>query len=123
MNTVFHKIVAGELPCYKIYEDEKFLAFLDINPKCDGHTLLIPKKYAKWVWDVEDFSEYFQTARKIAKHFQKVTGNELVTMKVIGTDVPYAHIHILPFDFQYGKNQPLNSVKAEEILRKFSLTN
>ena len=121
MSTVFHKIVAGEIPCYKIYEDENFLAFLDINPVCEGHTLLIPKSSAKWVWDVEKYSEYFETARKIIRHFQKVSGNELVTMKVIGTDVPYAHIHIMPFDPNYGSRPALTSEKAKEIVDKFSM--
>jgi histidine triad (HIT) family protein len=124
MSTIFHKIVSGEIPCYKIYEDQDFLAFLDINPMCEGHTLLIPKSPAKWVWDVEKYNEYFLAARKIVRHFQKVTDNELVRMKVIGTDVPYAHIHIMPFDTQdheFGKVRKLTEEKALEIQKKFSL--
>jgi len=124
MSTVFHKIVSGEIPCYKIYEDDDFLAFLDINPKCDGHTLLIPKTPAKWVWDVEKYTEYFEVARKIVRHYQKVTGNDLVVMKVVGVDVPYAHIHILPYDENYGRGRStLTPEKAHQIMKKFSMIN
>ncbi len=121
MSTVFHKIVSGEIPCYKIYEDEDFLAFLDINPVCDGHTLLIPKEYSKWVWDVPKYNEYFAVARKIANHFRKVTSNDFVSMKVIGIDVPYAHIHILPYDPQYKNKSHFSHDYALEIQRKFSM--
>ena len=119
--TIFHKIVRGEIPCYKIYEDDNYLAFLDIMPKCEGHTLLIPKKAAKWVWDVENYEEYLETTRKIVRHFQKVTGDELVLMKIVGTDVPYAHIHIMPADYDRKPEHKLEKNEAERILQKFSM--
>lgn len=120
-NDVFSKIVRGEIPCYKIYEDTNFLAFLDINPLCEGHTLLIPKKYARWVWDIEKYSLFFETAKKIAKHFQKVTKNDLVMLKVIGTDIPYAHLHILPYDDNSSNKRKPSEKKLKEIQNKFSL--
>lgn len=120
--TIFSKIINKEIPAHIIYEDNKFLAFLDVNPLVFGHTLLIPKKPTKWVWDVEDFEEYFSTARKIIKHYQNVTGNELVTMKVVGTDVPHAHIHIMPYDEKYsGDTHQLTDEEAEKALNLLKL--
>ena len=121
MVSIFTKIIKGEIPCYKIYEDDNYLAFLDIMPNCEGHTLLVPKKPAKWVWDVENYDEYFETARKIVRHFQKVTGDELVLMKIVGTDVPYAHIHIMPADYARKPEHRLEQAEAEKVLKKFSM--
>lgn len=119
-DTVFHKIVRGEIPCYKIYEDSDFLAFLDIYPKVEGHTLLIPKKYAKYVWDVENYCDYFEIAKKIANHFRNITKSDLVFMNVVGTDIPYAHIHILPSNtLQYSGK--LFEEDAKRILLRFSM--
>ena len=122
MDTIFHKIVRKEIPSYIIYEDDDFLAFLDIQPNAFGHTLLVPKQYAKWVWDVEKFSAYFITAKKIAKHFQEVTGNEFVKLKVVGTDVPYAHVHIIPFDEHYSSEpKKLLEEDAKRAVKKFGM--
>ncbi len=93
---VFCKIVKGELPCYKVYEDEKFLGFLDINPRVEGHTLLIPKKHYRWVYDVPEFGEYWEVAKKIALAAKKALGAEFISFVTHGLDVHHAHIHILP---------------------------
>ncbi len=95
-NCVFCKIVKGELPCYKVYEDEKFLGFLDINPRVEGHTLLIPKTHYRWTYDVPEFGEYWEAARKIARAMQKVLQPEFITFVTHGLEVPHAHIHIMP---------------------------
>ncbi|MCS7317682.1 MAG: HIT domain-containing protein [Candidatus Dojkabacteria bacterium] len=119
-DTVFHKIVRREIPCYVIYEDTNFLAFLDIFPLAEGHTLLIPKKYYRYVWDVENYCEYLETARKIVRHFQKITKNELVFMKIIGTDIPYAHIHIIPGNTQKYEAR-LTEEDARRIVEKYKM--
>lgn len=93
---IFCRIVAEEIPSYKIYEDEKYLAFLDISQITDGHTMVIPKKHCRWVWDVEDVGGYFEVIKKIAKHIQQVSGEELVMSAIWGEQVPHAHFHLVP---------------------------
>ncbi|MDD4785285.1 MAG: HIT domain-containing protein [Candidatus Shapirobacteria bacterium] len=94
---IFCKIVKGEIPCHKIYEDDKFLAFLDINPVSLGHTLLIPKIHYRWVYDLPNFSEYCQLAQKIALNIKNSTLNpEFISFLTMGNEVPHAHIHIIP---------------------------
>ncbi len=93
---IFCKIVKGEIPCYKIYEDKQFLAFLDIFPYVSGHTLVIPKKHYPLVWDVEEYEEYMLVVKKIVKKFQEVSGNRMVYQTIFGEEVAHAHIHILP---------------------------
>ncbi len=95
-NCVFCKIVLGEIPSHKIYEDESFLAFLDINPRAPGHTLVIPKNHEKWVWDIANIGEYFEIVRKIAKAQQKAFGAEMILSRVTGEEIPHAHIWIFP---------------------------
>lgn len=94
--TIFKKIIDGEIPSYKIYEDENFLVFLDIYPEAPGHTLIIPKEEVVWVWDVEQYDEYWQLARKIAKTLQKSFGTEMIVCKIFGEEVPHAHIKLFP---------------------------
>lgn len=93
---VFCKIVAGEIPSYKIYEDEKYLAFLDITQVNDGHTLLITKEHIRWVWDIPQKGEFFEIAAKIAHKMQEVTGEESVVSLTIGEMVEHVHYHLLP---------------------------
>ncbi|OGI66460.1 hypothetical protein A3H53_04605 [Candidatus Nomurabacteria bacterium RIFCSPLOWO2_02_FULL_40_10] len=93
---IFCKIIKGEIPSSKIYEDENFFAFLDINPLNHGHTLLIPKKHLEWVNDYEPFGEYWETARKLSKTIQKVLNPLVVSYVVYGLGVPHAHIHLIP---------------------------
>jgi len=94
---IFCKIISGEIPCYKVYEDKEFIGFLDINPVSEGHTILIPKKHFRWVYDVPNFSEYWQVAQKIALNIKNSTLNpEYISFLTMGNEVPHAHIHIIP---------------------------
>ncbi len=94
---IFCKIIKGEIPCHKVYEDDNFLAFLDINPISAGHTLLIPKTHYRWVYDVPNFSEYWQIAQKIALAIKNSDLNpEYVSFLTMGNEVHHSHIHIIP---------------------------
>ena len=99
MSSIFAKIVAGEIPCYKVYEDDKVLAFLDIHPETKGHTLVIPKVEVDRIYDLEDedYQALMMAAKKIARHMEDVLGQRTL-WKVMGTDVPHAHIHLEPLD-------------------------
>ncbi len=93
---IFCKIIQGQIPCHKVYEDKKFLAFLDINPLNPGHTLLESKKHVQWVDDYEPFCEYWKTARKLSKTIKKALNCILVSYVVYGLGVNHAHIHLIP---------------------------
>jgi histidine triad (HIT) family protein len=93
---IFCKIVKGEVPAHKVYEDEKFLAFLDIRPRSPGHTLVIPKDHYRFVWDVPNAGEYFEVAKKIAKAEQKAFGTDVIWSKIMGDEIYHAHIWVFP---------------------------
>lgn len=93
---VFCKIIKGEIPSNKIYEDNSYLAFLDIRPLNPGHTLVIPKKHYRWVWDVEDIGRYFKVVQKIVKGLKKTFNTEYVVSLIFGEEVPHAHIWLVP---------------------------
>lgn len=94
---IFCKIIKGEIPCRKIYEDDNFLAFLDINPVAIGHTLLIPKTHYRWVYDLPNFGEFWQVAQKLAIAIKNSTLNpEYISFITMGNEVAHAHIHIIP---------------------------
>jgi len=95
-NCIFCQIVAGKSPCYKVYEDDNFLAFLDTSPRVKGHTLVIPKKHFQWVYDVLEFNQYWQTVLKITKAIQRSLKPDFVSYSTYGLEVAHAHIHILP---------------------------
>lgn len=105
---LFCKIISGELPCYKIYEDDNFLAFLDIFPSTEGHTLIIPKSHIDWVWDSQNLGEYFEVVGKIARHF-RVVSEDIVRSNIDGWQVQHAHIHL-----KIGKNNNSSPSKAGE---------
>lgn len=98
-DSVFTKIIKGEIPAHKIYEDENVLAFLDIHPVTPGHTLVIPKKQVEFVWDLEDddYRALTDAARKIARHIRNTLQVPYIGEQIIGVDVPHAHIHLIPF--------------------------
>lgn len=106
MASIFTKIIEGEIPSYKIYEDEKTLAFLDIHPETSGHTLVIPKVEVDKVYDLSDadYQALMTTVKKVAQNMEKVLGKRVV-LKVIGVDVPHAHVHVMPMDdnWEHGK--------------------
>lgn len=93
---IFCKIVNGQIPCYKIYEDDNFLGFLDIQPLNPGNTLLIPKKHFRWVDDVEDYGQYWQTARRVGRAIIKSMKAVSINYLTVGEEVPHAHIRIIP---------------------------
>jgi len=94
---VFCKIVKGEIPSHKVYEDDAFLAFLDIHPQSPGHTQVIPKSHFRWVWDVPQAGRYFEVVRTIAKAMQNLFGPiDEVHSRIMGDEVHHAHIWIYP---------------------------
>ncbi len=108
MSSVFSKIVQGELPCYKIYEDDRTLAFLDIEPEAPGHTLVIPKVEVDKVYDLSDadYHAVMNTVKKLARHLEQVLGERMM-IKIVGTDVPHAHVHILPITENWAGERSL----------------
>jgi histidine triad (HIT) family protein len=99
-DSIFTKIIKGEIPSYKIHEDELTLAFLDIHPKSPGHTLVIPKKQIEFVWDLaeEDYAALMATVKKVANRIKEVLNPQFIGEQIIGNDVPHAHVHIFPFN-------------------------
>ena len=95
-NCIFCQIVGGSLPAYIVYQNDLFLAFMDIYPRVKGHTLVIPKKHYRWVNDVVEFGAYWETARVVAMKIQKALKAKFISYLTFGTDVPHAHIHLLP---------------------------
>lgn len=99
-DSIFTKIVKGEIPSHKVYEDEKTMAFLNIQPSVEGHTLVIPKNQVAVLWDLDedDYQAVMATTKKVAQRLMEVLGTERVGEKVIGLDVPHAHVHLVPFN-------------------------
>ncbi len=123
MGSIFSKIIAGEIPCYKIYEDEKTLAFLDIHPETPGHTLVIPKVEVDKLYDLEmeDYLAVMKTVKILASRMEKVLGRRTL-MKVIGTDVPHAHVHLVSLDpdYQYGQVIEMTEEEMKEMQKKLT---
>lgn len=103
MATIFAKIISGEIPAYKVAESERFLAFLDINPLAEGHTLVIPKNETDNIFDIrdEEYTSLFLFAKKVAKAVKKVIPCRKVGIAVIGLEVAHAHIHLVPINDVY----------------------
>jgi len=100
MATIFSKIIAGDIPCYKVAEDDKFFAFLDINPLVKGHTLVVPKQETDYIFDLSntDLSEMMTFAKQIASAIKKAIPCKRVGVAVLGLEVPHAHIHLVPIN-------------------------
>ena len=98
MATIFSKIIAGEIPCYKVAENDDYFAFLDINPLAKGHTLVVPKCETDYIFDLDDktLGGMVVFAKQIAAKIEKMTGCKKVAMVVLGLEVPHAHIHLIP---------------------------
>ncbi len=98
MATIFSKIIAGEIPCYKVAEDDRFFAFLDINPLAKGHTLVVPKQEVDYIFDLSDadLAAMHVFAKKVALAIGKAFPCKKVGMAVLGLEVPHAHIHLVP---------------------------
>jgi len=118
MPTIFSRIVAGEIPSYKIYEDERYYAFLDIHPLARGHTLVIPKVETDYLFDLEDdlLGGMMVIAKKVARAIDKTMDCKRVGIAVLGLEVPHAHIHLIPinslYDIEFSK--PKLSFSEEE---------
>jgi histidine triad (HIT) family protein len=104
---VFCEIAAGKRRAEIVYEDDLFLAFLDIRPRSPGHTLIVPKKHERWVWDAEPQAEYWLLARRIARAQQRAFSTEAVWCNVIGDEVPHAHIWVYPHPATKGDKADL----------------
>lgn len=125
MATIFTKIVNGEIPCYKIVEDERCFAFLDINPLQKGHTLVIPKKEVDYIFDLEDEDLVAMQlfAKKVAKAIRKTFSCKKVAQVVLGMEVPHAHIHLIPMNNEkevnfFGEKKSLTKEEFEQIAEK-----
>ncbi len=99
-DSVFTKIIKGEIPSHKIYEDDKTFAFLDIHPVQPGHTLVVPKAEIEFVWDLPDdlYQAVMSTSKKVARRLREVLGSKYVSERIVGVDVPHAHVQLIPFD-------------------------
>ena len=121
MASIFSKIIAGEIPCYKIYEDEKTFVFLDIHPETQGHTLVVPKTEVDKIYDLadEDYVALMDTVKKLSVHMERVLGKRIL-WKVVGTDVPHAHVHLMPLDetWEHGRILELSEAEMGEIQAK-----
>lgn len=123
-DSIFTKIINGEIPSHKIYEDEHTYAFLDIHPIQPGHTLVIPKKQVEFVWDLDDqaYQALQSSAKLIALHLRDTLGVPYVGSQVIGVDVPHAHIHLVPFTeaAEYRKYPDATSDPDHELLSEIA---
>ncbi|MDQ5948972.1 MAG: histidine triad family protein [Patescibacteria group bacterium] len=95
-NCIFCKIINGEIPSHKVYEDDNFFAFLDINPQSPGHVQVIPKEHFRWVWDVPNAGAYFEVVKKIALAQQKAFDTDWILSKIVGDEIEHAHIWVYP---------------------------
>ena len=127
MATIFSRIITGEIPSYKIAEDDRFYAFLDINPMAEGHTLVVPKEETDYIFDLDDsgLSGLILFARKVAKAIERAIPCRRVGMMVIGLEVPHAHIHLIPIQKEgdMSLSNPrlkLSEVQFAEIAQKIS---
>lgn len=126
MASIFTKIISGEIPCYKVAENDDFFAFLDINPNAKGHTLVVPKKEVNRLFDLDDetYIKLMEFSRKIAIALEKVVSCERIGMSVIGLEVPHVHVHLIPLntmeDIQFKKKVSLSPEEFEKIAKSIS---
>ncbi|WP_139957712.1 HIT family protein [Flavicella sediminum] len=127
MDSIFTKIIKGEIPSYKISENENFFAFLDINPNAKGHTLVIPKKQVDKLFDLDEqtYTELFAYTKKVAAAIEKVIPCNRVGLTVIGLEVPHAHVHLIPLntmsDASFSKPKAqLSQIEFIELAAKIS---
>ena len=124
MASIFTKIISGEIPSYKIYEDENYLAFLDINPNALGHTLCIPKKEIDQIFDLDDqtLSGLMIFSKKVARAIKKAVVCKRVGISVIGLEVPHVHVHLIPInkmdDMSFESKIHLKQDEFTEIMKK-----
>ncbi len=119
-DSIFTKIINGEIPSHKIYEDDHTYAFLDIHPIQPGHTLVVPKKQVEFVWDLDDetYQALQATVKLLATHLRDTLGVPFVGEQIIGVDVPHAHIHLIPFTevTEYRRSPDMTAAPDHELL-------
>ena len=127
MASIFTKILKGEIPCYKIAEDENYFAFLDINPLSKGHTLVIPKKEVDYIFELEEeiYSGLMSFSRKVAFAIEQVVTCQRIGVMVFGLEVPHAHVHLIPINAPGDMNMSKEKLKLtkeefQEISQKIS---
>jgi len=126
MATIFSRIVNGEIPCYKIAENDRFFAFLDINPVAKGHTLVIPKREVDYIFKMEDseLAEMVVFAKKVAQALEKSLPCKRIGVAVIGLEVPHTHIHLIPInkegDMNFASKMKLSEEEFNEIRSKIT---
>ena len=124
MSSIFTKIVNGEIPAYKIAEDENYLAFLDVNPNAEGHTLCIPKKKIDKIFDMDDelYLGLMKFSKKIAIALEKTVPCKRVGMAVVGLEVPHAHVHLIPLnemdEMRFQNKVSLSKEEFETLAKK-----
>jgi len=126
MSTIFTKIVKGEIPCYKVAEDERFLAFLDVNPNAKGHTLCIPKKETDKVFDIVDpeYAALMLFSKKVAIALEKTIPCKRIGMAVIGLEVPHAHVHLIPLhemdEMRFHNKVKMTAIEFESLAKSIN---
>jgi histidine triad (HIT) family protein len=115
--TIFTKIINGDIPSHKVYEDDATYAFLDIHPSAEGHTLVVPKQPVQFVWDLDDaaYQALMESVKKVARRLRDVTGKSYVGTMVVGTDVPHAHVHVVAFDSVKDIKAVVNATDRDSI--------
>lgn len=113
--TLFTRIITGEIPSHKVYEDDLTLAFMDIHPVAEGHVLVISKAQVEFVWDLEpaDYDALMRTVQKVGRRLREVIGTPYVGEMVIGVDVPHAHVHVVPFTQTHELKRTLETATSE----------
>lgn len=124
MSSIFTKIIQGEIPCYKVYEDDLVFAFLDIRPMQLGHTLLVPRAEVDQIQDLDEavYVHLFQIAKKLSGAIQKATGHDRVGMLVEGLEVPHAHLHLVPISHPGELSFSRSHEETEDAMKKIQKT-